>query len=169
MADSAGSGFNLLGLLRKKKETVEIDPKAPIPVYYPDEHVPSYTSQAVGNLFPTRIKFKGIYDLDGLYKFMANWLRQRRYELYENLYKAKPPELEIRMTAERKKTGFVMELITLYFHGWGEYELDVVINGKKKKMAESLANEIILASDGNMESYALQKKNEAEKQADAAR
>jgi len=41
--------------------------------------------------------------------------------------------------------------------------------GKKKKMAESLANEIMLAADENMEGYALQKKNEAEKQADAAR
>ncbi len=41
--------------------------------------------------------------------------------------------------------------------------------GKKKKMSESLAAEIILASEGNMESYAMQKKNEAEKQADAAR
>ena len=41
--------------------------------------------------------------------------------------------------------------------------------GKKKKMIETLANEIILASDGNMESYAMSKKNEAEKQADAAR
>jgi small subunit ribosomal protein S7 len=41
--------------------------------------------------------------------------------------------------------------------------------GKKKKMAQSLADEIILASEGNMESYSLQKKNEAEKQADAAR
>ncbi len=41
--------------------------------------------------------------------------------------------------------------------------------GKKRKMAESLANEIMLASDGNMEGYAMQKKNESEKQADAAR
>ncbi|MCH7568148.1 MAG: 30S ribosomal protein S7 [Nanoarchaeota archaeon] len=41
--------------------------------------------------------------------------------------------------------------------------------GKKKKMYESLANEIMFASDGNMESYAMQKKNESEKQADAAR
>ncbi len=41
--------------------------------------------------------------------------------------------------------------------------------GKKRRMAESLANEIILASEGNMESYCMQKKNEAEKQADAAR
>lgn len=41
--------------------------------------------------------------------------------------------------------------------------------GKKKKMSESLADEIIMAADGNMESYAMSKKNEAEKQADAAR
>lgn len=41
--------------------------------------------------------------------------------------------------------------------------------GKKKKMAESLAEEIIKASQGNMESYSLSKKNEAEKQADSAR
>ncbi len=41
--------------------------------------------------------------------------------------------------------------------------------GKKKKMAESLAQEIMNAADLNMESYALGKKNEAEKQADSAR
>lgn len=41
--------------------------------------------------------------------------------------------------------------------------------GKKKKMVDTLANEIILASDGNMESYSMGKKNESEKQADAAR
>lgn len=41
--------------------------------------------------------------------------------------------------------------------------------GKKKKMSESLAEEIIKASQGNMESYSVSKKNEAEKQADSAR
>lgn len=41
--------------------------------------------------------------------------------------------------------------------------------GKKKKMSETLADEIIKASEGNMESYAMSKKNEAEKQADSAR
>ena len=41
--------------------------------------------------------------------------------------------------------------------------------GKKKKMSESLAQEIMNASDMNMESYALSKRNEAEKQADSAR
>ncbi len=41
--------------------------------------------------------------------------------------------------------------------------------GKKKKMAESLADEIIKASENTMESYAVSKRNEAEKQADSAR
>ncbi|MFH1289942.1 MAG: 30S ribosomal protein S7 [Nanoarchaeota archaeon] len=41
--------------------------------------------------------------------------------------------------------------------------------GKKKKMVQSLAEEIMKAADKNMESYAMSKKNEAEKQADSAR
>ena len=41
--------------------------------------------------------------------------------------------------------------------------------GKKRKMSESLANEIMLAESGNMESFALAKKNDSEKQADSAR
>ncbi len=41
--------------------------------------------------------------------------------------------------------------------------------GKKKKMAESLAEEIMKASEGNMESYTVSKRNEVEKQADSAR
>tara|TARA_Y100000310_G_C20372916_1_gene664361 strand:- start:103 stop:690 length:588 start_codon:yes stop_codon:yes gene_type:complete len=40
---------------------------------------------------------------------------------------------------------------------------------KKTKIPEALANEIILASESNMESFAMSKKNESEKQADSAR
>ncbi|MEI6849477.1 MAG: 30S ribosomal protein S7 [archaeon] len=41
--------------------------------------------------------------------------------------------------------------------------------GKKAKMADSLANEIINASKGTMDSFACSKRNESEKQADSAR
>ena len=41
--------------------------------------------------------------------------------------------------------------------------------GKKKKLFQTLAEEIIMASEGNGESFALKKKNESEKQADSAR
>jgi len=41
--------------------------------------------------------------------------------------------------------------------------------GKKSKMADTLANEIIKASEASGESFAFAKKNDAEKQADSAR
>lgn len=41
--------------------------------------------------------------------------------------------------------------------------------GKKKTIVQSLAEEIILASENNGESFAVKKKNELEKQADSAR
>ncbi len=41
--------------------------------------------------------------------------------------------------------------------------------GKKKKMVEALSDEIVKASEGSMESFAMTKKNESEKQADGAR
>jgi small subunit ribosomal protein S7 len=41
--------------------------------------------------------------------------------------------------------------------------------GKKKKLYQALAEEIILASENNGESFAWRKKNESEKQADSAR
>lgn len=40
---------------------------------------------------------------------------------------------------------------------------------KKKTLAQALADEILLAAEGNGESFALRKKNESEKQADSAR
>ena len=41
--------------------------------------------------------------------------------------------------------------------------------GKKKNLAQSLAEEIMLAAEKNQESFAMKKKNESEKQADSAR
>ena len=41
--------------------------------------------------------------------------------------------------------------------------------GKKKNIAQALAEEIALASESNGESFAIKKRNEAEKQADSAR
>jgi small subunit ribosomal protein S7 len=41
--------------------------------------------------------------------------------------------------------------------------------GKKKTIAEALADEIMLAADGSGDSFAMRKKNESEKQADSAR
>ncbi|MBU0958307.1 MAG: 30S ribosomal protein S7 [Nanoarchaeota archaeon] len=49
-------------------------------------------------------------------------------------------------------------------HGAGDKSFN-----KKKTIAQALAEEIMMAAEGNMESFAMKKKNEAEKQADSAR
>jgi len=49
-------------------------------------------------------------------------------------------------------------------HGAGDKAFN-----KKKTIAQGLAEEIIMAAEGDGESFALRKKNEAEKQADSAR
>ena len=58
-----------------------------------------------------------------------------------------------------------LNLVLRYFVN-GAY--DKAFN-KKATITESLAKEIMLASDNSGESYAIQKKNDSEKQADAAR
>jgi len=58
-----------------------------------------------------------------------------------------------------------LNLVLRYFVN-GAY--DKAFN-KKASIVETLAKEIMLASDGSGESYAISKKNDAEKQADAAR
>ena len=143
MSEGKESGGGLAGLfgLGKKKDEEPKDPRAPIEVTRPEATRNKHKSYEHNHNFDTfqhtTIKFKGVYDLDGLYRFMSNWLRRRRYELHEKLYKSRPPELRIEWTAERKITRFVMETISITYHSWGEYDVDMTVNGKKKKMTNA--------------------------------
>ncbi|MCF7866869.1 hypothetical protein K9M18_05545, partial [Candidatus Woesearchaeota archaeon] len=58
------------------------------------------------------IRYKGVYDFDGLYKLMRGWLDERRYDFMETLYKDKVAgtlgnKVEIKMTPEMKIDEFV--------------------------------------------------------------
>ena len=59
-----------------------------------------------------------------------------------------PPELDIRFYGERKFNSFATQKISVYYHGWGEYDLDVMVKGKKKKMADT---RFILTIGGGVE------------------
>lgn len=117
-------------LVGTRKEDV-MPAKGPVPVH--GVKVAPYDTKA--GLFPHKIKYRGMFDLDKLYRTMGVWFKQRRFELHETLYKSKPPELEVKWTAERKRTNYAKELIYVQMHMWGDYNLDVIVDGKKKKMA----------------------------------
>jgi len=61
-----------------------------------------------------------------------------------------------------------MRRVNIVLHHLVHGAQDRVLN-KKKNVAQALAEEIILASSGSMDSLAMTKKNETEKQADSAR
>lgn len=108
----------------------ELPSKGPLPVYSPK----AAEMPTGGMMFPHRIKYRGLFDLDSLYKVMALWFKNRRFELHERLFKSKPPEMEFRWDAERKRTSYILEKVTVHVHMWGEHHVEAIVNGKKKDL-----------------------------------
>lgn len=87
------------------------------------------------------VRYKGIFDFDGLYKMMRGWFKEREYDFWERRYKHKQrpggAELEINWEAWRDITPLIRNWIYIYFHLWDYQEVDVVKDGQKKKMAKA--------------------------------
>tara|TARA_Y100000034_G_scaffold133517_1_gene199185 strand:+ start:325 stop:873 length:549 start_codon:yes stop_codon:yes gene_type:complete len=88
------------------------------------------------------IRYVGIFDFDGLYKAMVGWLKARRYWFHEDTYKHKPGgpfgrELEIKWKAEKNVTEFYMNTIGVFFHIWDLSDVEVIKDGKKKKLQKA--------------------------------
>lgn len=90
-----------------------------------------------GDFYPFAIiKYKGVFDLQRLYKVMVRWLKNRKFEFYETLYRFKPPELIINWRAERKKTAFVKDIMTVNIDVRGFEDVETIVGGVKKKMTK---------------------------------
>ncbi|MBI2550259.1 hypothetical protein HYV83_03705 [Candidatus Woesearchaeota archaeon] len=128
--------LQVIPLLGTKKEEADYPARGPVPVHNPSAYASekSWTEQSRIGWYPHRIKYRGVFDLDGLYKTMALWFKEKRFELHERLFKSKPPELEVRWEAERKRTNYARELVFVHMHMWGDYDVEVIKNGQKKRM-----------------------------------
>ncbi|MBI1969270.1 hypothetical protein HYS48_01135 [Candidatus Woesearchaeota archaeon] len=86
----------------------------------------------------SKLRFKGYFDWEKLYKSMINWAKEQEYEFYERQYKhkwrGKWAELEIGWRLEREVNEFAKNVIYVFFHMWDYKEVDMVVEGKKKKM-----------------------------------
>lgn len=84
------------------------------------------------------IKYKGIFDMEGLYKTIYNWLKARKFEWHEPVLKDKHPqtgyEQEIKIRAFRNDTEFARVWINFYIHTNDLTEVDVIKEGKKVKL-----------------------------------
>jgi hypothetical protein len=91
---------------------------------------------------PLLLRYKGVFDFEGMYRMMHAWLISKRFVFHEDLYKDKVftpfgNELEIKWRAERKVTEYIKEYITIYFHLWDFAEVEVIKEGRKLKMTKS--------------------------------
>lgn len=94
---------------------------------------------------PTRkfvLRYKGLFDFDGLYNLMIQWLKARRYWFHETKYKHKVPspkgaEQQIGWKAERKVTDYIEYVLSIELHLWDMTEVEVVQKGVKKTLTSA--------------------------------
>lgn len=90
---------------------------------------------------PLDLRYKGLYDLDGIYKLIRQWLDDRRYDFMEKIYKDKAAspfgnEVEHDMVPELKVNEFIkfhIHIVTKFFD-YKEFEAE--IDGEKKMVSD---------------------------------
>jgi hypothetical protein len=116
-----------------------------------------------GNMtYPTKIttdkhtiRYKGLFDFDGLYNLIVQWMKARRYWFHEEAYKHKVPlptgaEQEITFKGDKEVTEFYMHSIRLDFHLWDMTEVEVEVGGVKKTLT-SARMEIVMVGVLNID------------------
>ncbi len=94
-----------------------------------------------------KVKYDGIFDFKELYKYAFEWLLNEKYDVIEDKYSEKvsgnSKELEIIWTSTRKISDyFKIELTTKWFTPTMT-DVEVEIDGKKKKMNKTAGFEIV--------------------------
>jgi hypothetical protein len=99
-------------------------------------------SRTILVMAPYRLRFKGLFDFQELYRFLRDEIRKRRYEFHEKLYKDKKSnpvgsEVELKLVGEKRVTAYYKHHLYIFVHTWDFHEVDVVRDGEKKKLADS--------------------------------
>jgi len=88
----------------------------------------------------SRLRYRGILDMDGLYKMMQGWFGDRGFYFLERRFKKKEraegEEWEINWEAWREVNDFIKNWIEIYFHVWDYKEIEVIKDGKKQRLGQ---------------------------------
>jgi hypothetical protein len=87
------------------------------------------------------IRYKGVYDLDGIYKTIRGWLDARRYDYMEKVHKDKSTnpwgnEVEWEMTPELKVDGFIKYEIYVRTKFYDVKEFESIQHGHKRMLTD---------------------------------
>ena len=101
------------------------------------------------------IRYKGLFDHDGLYNMIVRWMKTRRYWFHEEVYKHKVPsphgaEQEFTFTGEKKISDYIMYSMRIAFHLWDMNEVEVIKDNAKRTLTNARM-EIIMVSTVNVD------------------
>lgn len=88
---------------------------------------------------PLKIRYKGLYDLEAIYRAVYNWAVKRGFRYHETRYKNKAQnvrgnELKLKVWGEKEVTEYYKYQFNIYYHAWESKEVPVIVDGKQKMM-----------------------------------
>ncbi|MBI4439347.1 hypothetical protein HY638_00065 [Candidatus Woesearchaeota archaeon] len=93
----------------------------------PEKPLYMYVKSPTGSV---NLRYKGMWDMDELYKKMAEWFRSRKYNFYEKVYKHKAPspfgkDRQYVWNAERREEDYYKFVIEIYMHTYDASDIEV--------------------------------------------
>lgn len=88
------------------------------------------------------VQYKGILDMQDLYESIADFLRQKKFKLYEKQQRLRKPgpfgsEILYQFEAKRKVEEYYQWIVNVNIETFDMHDIDVVLkDGTKKKMAK---------------------------------
>jgi hypothetical protein len=91
---------------------------------------------------PAMLKYRGIFDFEGMLKLVYDWLIHEDYEVHERKYKHKIPdprgaEQEITIAGWRRVNGYVKFHVEVDIHTYDQKDVDVIKEGVKKRLVQA--------------------------------
>jgi hypothetical protein len=102
------------------------------------------------------IRYRGVFDLDGLYKFMVKWIKDHDFDYYEPRILDKPPYRIHKMMGRKKISYYAMFQLLPEIWIWEATPVEVVKEGKIKHLTQGRMKIVInggyiLDYDGDFE------------------
>ncbi len=108
------------------------------------------------------IRYRGIFDFDGLYKFIAKWIKDHDFDFYEKKVWDKPP-YRIHKLEGRKKINYIcMFRLLPEIWVWEAEPVEIIKDGHAEKLTKARMKIVInggyiLDYDGDFEKAGLKK------------
>jgi hypothetical protein len=106
--------------------------------------------------FHRTIRYRGIFDLDGLYKYMVKWIKDHDFDFYERRILDKPPYKIYKFEGRKKISFYCMFLMLPEIWIWEDKPVEVIREGHVKQLTEARMKIVInggyiLDYDGDFE------------------